>query len=261
MQKINYPLGHSPTELARLDQQAVLLHDPFLDELATKASTCLEIGCGHGSNLPLLRQANPNIHYTGIDIDESAIRIATDRFNRDNHAEFYVSDARQLPCNQKYDLIFTKLVLWSIGPTWQNILIQAQKLLNPGGVFYALEPCNQLIQFYPPKPAVTYWMKQWDNTANSRGLNTYIGIEVASALIAADYHDVNTKFSPVIALGVNRDHYMNIIQNLMGFYLGPAAHHFNMNTNERTKIEKEFLSAEPGNFVMDGLVATWGKTL
>ena len=54
-----YPLGHSSIEAERLDKQAKLLEEQSLGALISKASDCLEIGCGVGSHLTVIAKANP----------------------------------------------------------------------------------------------------------------------------------------------------------------------------------------------------------
>lgn len=262
MNIVTYPLGHTTAELDRLDAQALLLRDPVLDKLAAKSESCLEIGCGNGSNIQLLRQINPYIRYTGIDIVPQAIRAAKARFGQDKNISFAVSDGASINIEARFDLIFTKLVLWSVGPQWQKILNEARRLLTPCGIFYALEPCNQLIQIYPAKPEASSWMKKWDAAALQRGLNPYIGIEVASALISAGYNNVETAFFPVMATGIHTLKYQSIMNNLKGFYFGPAADTFGLgadNNQDRFNAVTELETLAPENFVMDALFASWGS--
>lgn len=265
MNTIAYPLGHEPSELKRLDAQAILLADPLLEQLAAKASSCLEIGCGNGSNLPLLRKANSHITYTGIDISTHAIEKAQEKFGKDTGAHFQVLDANSLKeLGSSYDLIFTKLVLWSIGPTWTSVLQNAYQLLAPGGTFYALEPCNQFIHLEPEKPAAKAWMHSWDEAALKSGLDPFIGPKVANALQKAGFGNITAKFHPIIALGEDSQQYQAIIENLKGFYMGPASDHFNMTMNSKLKKHAidELDSFNPSDLVMDALfVSTGEKTL
>ena len=177
--KTIYPLGHEQTELVRLDTQAELLRDPLLEELAAKATSCLEIGCGNGSNLPVLRQINSQLRYTGIDIMELAVHAAKSRFKNDADAEFFVMDASSVIdfAGCSFDLVFTKLVLWSVGPSWTEVVKEAFRLLSPGGVFYALEPCNQLVELFPVKPAAKAWMNAWDRQQNHSACRPQVSCE------------------------------------------------------------------------------------
>lgn len=262
MKEVAYPLGYSPLELTRLDQQALLIHDLLLDNLAANAKSCLEIGCGPGSNLPLLRRVNPCIRYTGIDISVDVIATAKNRFHEDINANFFVSDALAIHCNEKFDLIFVKLVLWSIGPMWRNLFREVRKLLHPGGIFYVLEPCNRWIQFYPPKPAMNAWMQKWDESAEKQGLHPNIGIEVAHEMLAAGFNHVESKFFPVMSFGWNQERYHAIINNLQGFYMGKAAQQFELEqeyAQEKEQAMLELKKTERHSFVMDALFVSWSN--
>ncbi len=256
-----YPLGHDATELDRLDEQAKLLADPLLDKLAAGAKSCLEIGCGNGSNLPLLRRANPSVTYTGIDIEPQAIAAAKKSYSNDAHTQFLVMGGSSIDrVGENFDLIFTKLVLWSIGPNWIDTLHEAYRLLAPGGSFYALEPCNQFIELQPEKRSTKAWMQAWDKAASQNGLDSYIGTKVAGAMHEVGFSNIGTKFHPVIALGHDQTKYKSIIANLIGFYMGPAADTFGLSHNKILKDQAvaELDSFKSSDLVMDALFVTWG---
>lgn len=260
MKKAHYPLGHETDEIERLNKQAILLHDPYLDQLARTSKTCLEIGCGVGSNLPLIRAANSTLHYTGIDLARKAIETAQYTHQKDKYANFITMNATDIRLDMEFDFIFTKLVLWSIGPTWQEVIINSSRLLKPGGFFYALEPCNQLIHFYPPKPLTSKWMRIWDEAILQSGLNTYIGTEIAKALILNEFQRVSATFFPVYSLGNNKEKYTAIINNLKGFYLGKSITTLGitMTDEDKTNITRELDSYDEHHFVMDALYRTIG---
>lgn len=257
-----YPLGHEETEIQRLDTQAALLRDPLLERLATGATQCLEIGCGTGSNLSLLRSVNPELKYTGIDNAEAAITVAKTRTTAAQApTAFHVMDATRLAFEEAaFDLVFTKLVLWSIGPGWPEVLRQAYRVLKPGGVMYAFEPCNQLVQLHPEKPAAQKWMRMWDEAAIQKGLDPYLGPKVASELYKAGFAQVRTKFHPVLAMGSQQQAYKAIIGNLKGFYLGPGAVKLGLNPSEELGMQAacELDTWQPENLVIDALFVAWG---
>lgn len=252
MSQVIYPLGHNKNEFNRLDAQAVLLRDSVLEDLAGNSTTCLEIGCGNGSNLELLRQANKQLKYTGIDTSKQAIRKAGSRFKNDKNAEFLVMDGAHIDLpNDKFDLIFTKLVLWSVGPDWAKVLEQANRLLAPGGVFYAFEPCNHLVAMYPPKPFAKRWMEAWDNAALQSGIDPFIGTKVAEQLKRAGFQQIQSQFFPIIATGREQERYLSIMDNLKGFYLGEATQSLMINQPASLR---ELAAAELSDFTPDSLV-------
>jgi ubiquinone/menaquinone biosynthesis C-methylase UbiE len=239
-----------------------LLRDPLLEEFASKAKSCLEIGCGNGANLPLLRKTNSTLKYTGLDNASGAISAAQMRFADDSNAQFVEGDAVgqiDLPSGQ-FDLVFTKLVLWSIGPTWPGVLAEAFRLLKPGGVFYAFEPCNQFIELQPAKQAAKTWMKTWDESVLNSGLDPYIGTKVSSKLYEAGFSQVGAKFFPVVATGFESEKYLAIVDNLKGFYMGEAASTFGLTKQAKLMIEAkdQFDLFDKSDLVMDALFVSWG---
>ncbi|MBI5631484.1 MAG: class I SAM-dependent methyltransferase [Elusimicrobia bacterium] len=261
MNKIEYPLGHSLEEVVRLESQALLLREPVLEALASQAGHCLEIGCGSGANWPWLKRANPRLKYTGIDKASQAVAVARAKFGQEPGAEFLVMDGGGIAFNESsFDLVFTKLALWCIGPLWEETLRQVRRLLKPGGVFYALEPCNQLIQWQPQKPAAQKWMRLWDEAAIGKGLDPCIGTKIPGALVRAGFEGVQAKFHPVAALGAQGNDYEAVVSNLKGFYFGEAA--IKLCIDNECGLAREAVRAmslrRPDSLVMDALFASWG---
>ncbi|MBX9571424.1 MAG: class I SAM-dependent methyltransferase [Candidatus Obscuribacterales bacterium] len=263
MNGVNYPLGHTQTELDRLDLQAMLLQDPLLEKLVSEAKSVLEIGCGNGSNLKLLRQSNPDFRYTGIDIAPDAVAEARKRFHDDANAQFIQMDGASIDLpNESFDLVFTKLVLWSIGPAWTVVLKEALRLLSPGGTFYAMEPANDMIEIYPEKPALKTWMNKWDKAIFNAGMDTYIGSKVATGLKKAGFSQVDSKFFPIIASASEQDRYSAIVSNLKGFYMGPAAEMLGLpaaDSAARTAAIKQLEEFGSDSLVMDALFVSWAR--
>lgn len=261
MNAVIYPLGHAEKELERLDVQASLLRDPALETLFAQSKSCLEIGCGNGANLPLLRRQGPETQYTGIDTSEAAIDEASRRFHDNENARFMVMSGASLDlADASFDLIFTKLVLWSVGIDWPCVLKEAIRLLKPGGTFYAFEPCNHMVEMYPEKTSAKRWMNQWDEAALASGIDPFIGPKVARQLKNAGFENVDAKFFPVIATGREKDRYEAIVGNLRGFYMGAAAEALGLPSDGdlRHQASEEFLDYGPESLVMDAFFVSRG---
>ncbi len=56
-----YPILFNMEETERLNAQSSNLSDEMLPLVSKQAHTCLEIGCGIGSNVPELRKFNENM--------------------------------------------------------------------------------------------------------------------------------------------------------------------------------------------------------
>ena len=261
MNAVIYPLGHAEKELERLDMQASLLRDPSLETLFAQSKSCLEIGCGNGANLPLLRRQNQETQYIGIDTSEAAIDEAARRFHENENARFMVMGGASIDLPEaSLDLIFTKLVLWAVGVDWPCVLKEAMRLLKPGGTFYAFEPCNHLVEMYPERPSAKRWMNQWDEAALASGIDPFIGPKVARQLKRAGFQNVDSKFFPVIATGREKDRYEAIVGNLKGFYMGSAAEALGLPADGelRRNASEEFLQFGPESLVMDAFFVSRG---
>ena len=189
------------------------------------------------------------------------IAAAEGQFGGEPGAEFLVMDGGGIDLEESsFDLVFTTLALWCVGPLWEETLKQARRLLKPGGAFYALEPCNQLIQWQPQKPAAQKWMRLWDEAAIGRGLDPCIGIKVPGALVRAGFEGVLSKFHGVAALGAREKDYKAVVDNLKGFYFGEAAANLGLDNGSALAQEaaQEMSLLRPDFLVMDALFVSWG---
>ncbi|MFZ9596291.1 MAG: class I SAM-dependent methyltransferase, partial [Bdellovibrionia bacterium] len=87
-----YPLSLNDAETRRLNEQACFLYDPSIECYVKQAQSCLEIGCGVGSNLPWLKRLNPQLVYTGVDQNPEAIRQAVQTHGSDPKNQFFQQD-------------------------------------------------------------------------------------------------------------------------------------------------------------------------
>src|SRR3954451_3631664 len=70
-------------------------------------SSALEVGCGAGHNLPLLRPEGSDVSVPGLDISEEALRRARERVD----ADFELGDIQTARLDGTWQLIFSSLVL------------------------------------------------------------------------------------------------------------------------------------------------------
>ncbi len=92
----------------------------------------LDIGCGDGKVTAMLAARLDRGHVTGIDSSESMIERARKSYGSMNNLEFLLQDARSLPFEQQFDLVFSNAALhWIIDhrPVLEGIF----RALKPGG--------------------------------------------------------------------------------------------------------------------------------
>ncbi|MEM8771018.1 MAG: class I SAM-dependent methyltransferase [Pseudomonadota bacterium] len=250
VQKI-YPHGHDPREQDRLDLQSEIHDRPGLAALLTSAQTVLDLGCGIGSNLALLKSANPDIAYLGTDISEDAVARARALFPDE---DFRVMDATDLKIGaDEVDVVFCNLVLWATGDLSQDVVKEAYRVMKAGGAFYSFEPDGKTLTFYPKKFAIQEIIGKWERKMISLGLDPFVGRKINAYLQRAGFSDIQTTLYPKISVGANEVQYRNAAKNLAGVYLGPGPEFFDLSDDDalwRTAHE-QFTGVRPEDLILE----------
>ena len=100
----------------------------------------LEIGCGNGYTLDLLKEQFKNYIFNGLDFSEDLLKIANSR-NLDN-VKFYQGDARQLQfSDESFDVIYTERCIINL-LSWEEqqlALKEMRRILKKGGYILFME--------------------------------------------------------------------------------------------------------------------------
>ena len=99
-----------------------------------KKQDLLEVGCGAGFVLNFLAESLPGSSLSGVDISPIAIQQARERFPEYN---FLVGDIQspEISGEKKYDIVIFNQILWYILGNLNTAVLNAHKLLRPGGHF------------------------------------------------------------------------------------------------------------------------------
>lgn len=123
----------------------------LLPELPTDSSI-LEVGCGTGQNLGRLLDHYPNSEITGLDVSESMLNVARQKWQKDPNIQLQkLPYGRSKNSTSKYDLIFFAYSLTMMGDDMATAIQQAYHELKPGG-YIAVVDFNQ---------AGTNWFQRW----------------------------------------------------------------------------------------------------
>lgn len=96
----------------------------------------LDIGCGDGKVTALLAERVPRGRVVGIDSSADMVALATERYGRDGGKQrFEVLDARALPFEQAFDVVFSNSALHWIRDH-RPVLAGIRRALKPGGRAY-----------------------------------------------------------------------------------------------------------------------------
>jgi ubiquinone/menaquinone biosynthesis C-methylase UbiE len=102
----------------------------------------LDMGCGRGVSVGLIRETFSPARLVAFDIDPSAVEQARRRLAPlpDASVELRVADATRLPfADGEFDAALELGILHHI-PDWRAALAETARVLKPGGVFYFAEP-------------------------------------------------------------------------------------------------------------------------
>lgn len=97
--------------------------------------TALEIGCGYGNGINVIRQHFGANNVTAIDVDDEMVSATRARFPDAKWLKVQSADASQLPFDtDDFDIVFNFAVFHHI-PDWQKALKEVNRVLKPGGFF------------------------------------------------------------------------------------------------------------------------------
>ncbi len=113
---------------------------PFLK----KGGKILEIGCAHGSAVPMFLGFGNKVSYEGFDISKKLLAIAKRRYPNLVFHQGDISDNKGLP-KKKYDGFFAGSVLMHIQEEkWPKMLENIESIMKPGAFGYIRIPMRRL---------------------------------------------------------------------------------------------------------------------
>lgn len=189
MTEIAYVHTFTAEEQDRLVQQAELLQ-PHLHKYIdlSDCSRMLEIGCGVGAQLRLLRRRNPNVHMTGVDISENQIQRARLLLAKELTAgqlELHTARGDELPFEDgSFDAVYICFVLEHV-PDPAAVIREAKRVLVAAGRLYCTEVFNDALYVYPHSPAIMRYWRAFNECQRRIGGDPNIGIRLCNVVIQA----------------------------------------------------------------------------
>lgn len=144
-----------------------------------QGGTALEIGCGRGVGAELILDRFGAERVDAFDLDPSMVALARRRLEpQGSRTRLWVGDATSIPvADSSYDAVFDFGIVHHI-PGWRQALAEVQRVLKPGGRFYAEEVLRPFIQHPVTRRLLEHPQRdRFDRRGFERGLSE-AGLEV-----------------------------------------------------------------------------------
>jgi ubiquinone/menaquinone biosynthesis C-methylase UbiE len=193
-----YLHGYRPEERDRLHRQARFLEPMVHDRLPfRRRRRLLEVGCGVGGQTEILLRQFPELHVTGIDINDDQLEEAR-RFLANlpwAAGRFDVSkmDAEALAfAPGSFDAAFLCWVLEHVRNP-PRVLSEVRRVLAPGSPIVCSEVLNATLFLDPYSPdTLRYWMMFNDHQLDLGG-DPFVGAKLGNFLSSAGFGEVTTE--------------------------------------------------------------------
>lgn len=198
MPQTNYLHGYAESERERLHRQAHFLEPAVHDRLPfRRRRRLIEVGSGVGAQTAILLRQFPELHVTGIEINETQIAdarqfLATVPWATGRY-EIVKGDARRLDFQpESFDCAFLCWILEHVGDP-ARALGEVRRVLSPGAPIVCSEVLNATFFLDPYSPnTMRYWMAFNDHQV-SLGGDPFVGAKLGNLLQSIGFRDVQTE--------------------------------------------------------------------
>ncbi len=193
-----YLHGYSESERERLHRQARFLEPMVHDRLPfRRRRKLLEVGSGVGAQTEILLRHFPEIHVTGIDINDAQLAearrfLATVPWATGRY-DIRKMDAQKLEFDpESFDAAFICWMLEHV-PSPPRVLGEVRRVLMPGAPIVCSEVLNATFFIDPYSPDThRYWLAFNDRQIDLGG-DPFVGAKLGNLLSSAGFRDVTTK--------------------------------------------------------------------
>jgi ubiquinone/menaquinone biosynthesis C-methylase UbiE len=193
-----YLHGYRQEERDRLHRQARFLEPMVHDRLPfRRRHRVLEVGCGVGAQTEILLRHFPDLHVTGIDIQDDQLAearrfLATVPWAAGRY-DIRHMDAEKLEVEpESFDGAFLCWILEHV-PSPARVLGEVRRVIRPGSPIVCNEVLNATFFIDPYSPdTLRYWMAYNDRQIDLGG-DPFVGGKLGNLLLSVGYRDVVTE--------------------------------------------------------------------
>ena len=197
-----YLHGYSEKERERLHRQARFLAPMVHDRLPfRRRKQLLEVGCGVGAQTEILLRQFPDLHVTGIEINDEQLAearrfLGTVPWASENGQPRYTltkADATQLDYGpSSFDAAFLCWVLEHVGDP-ARVLSEVRRVLVPGSPVVCSEVLNATFFIDPYSPDTLRYWTAFNEHQLAVGGDPFVGAKLGNLLQSVGYRDVQTE--------------------------------------------------------------------
>ena len=193
-----YLHGYSEVERERLHRQARFLEPIVHDRLPyRRRRRLLEVGSGVGAQTEILLRHFPELHVTGVEINDEQLGEArrfldTVSWAKDRYT-LTKADATQLDCEREtFDSAFLCWVLEHVGHP-SRVLEEVRRVLVPGSPIVCTEVLNATFFIDPYSPDTMRFWSAFNEHQLEVGGDPFVGAKLGNLLQSALFRDVQTE--------------------------------------------------------------------
>jgi ubiquinone/menaquinone biosynthesis C-methylase UbiE len=193
-----YLHGYSAAERDRLQRQARFLEPLVHDRLPfRRRRKLLEVGSGVGAQSEILLRHFPELHVTGVEINEQQLAeanrfLGTVAWAKDRYS-YVKADATQLEWGAAtFDSAFLCWILEHVGDP-ARVLSEVRRVLAPGSPVVCSEVLNATLFVDPYSPDTLRYWTAFNEHQLSIGGDPFVGAKLGNLLQAVGFRDVVTE--------------------------------------------------------------------
>jgi SAM-dependent methyltransferase len=201
----------------------------------------LDVGCGTGEITARLGELFPEASLTGIDLEESHLERARDRYPR---ARFEKGDALALHFGDgQFDLAVCRHLLQAV-PDPRRVVQEMVRVLRPGGRLHLIAEDYGMLWCHPTGlDADGFWQRVPHLYGAAIGCDLYIGRKMFTLLHDLGLRDIAVDYVVVDTLRVPRDTFARIWEAWRDGYTDSIVQHTGVPRDEVERRWREMIGA------------------